>query len=571
MPLVVVAQVVYVVYKTRSYKKSPEANWSLIGQPQGIAPTNNDVGAIPCGCPVKLNSPRAFFYKYELINLMSLETELKLYIAPEDCSKLLQHPLLQSSQTQTQQLCNSYFDTPQHDLLKQGIGLRVRQIGKKRIQTIKTASKSLGGLHKRQEWENEITADTPDYSKFPKEALPVKKKTLEQVEVIFTTNFQRTTWNLQLDDGSKIEVALDQGKVQSKTAESPISELELELKAGKPSQLYKLALNLQTDIPLIIENKSKAERGYALHNPPRLTFHKAGTVKLQSKMTTEQAFIYIISYCLSHLQANEDIVLYGKDIEGVHQMRVALRRLRSCLHLYKSLIPYETHTELRHDIIWISSVLGVARDWDVFILNLQQIQSSILQNLKSTVATLQAQAYVEVRQAMRSQRYTRLLLLLGQWLTERHWRKNLNAKTLQKLDSPIKNFATKILNKHHQRVSKQGKNLSQLNPEQLHNLRINIKKMAYGTRLFTALYPSEATHTYAKSLSNLQDELGILNDTNVANSLLDKAGLDNNAPARLFLKGWYAHQELTHKNALEKAWQAFLKTKLFWRKIDSKT
>lgn len=496
---------------------------------------------------------------------MSLETELKLYIAPEDCSKLLQHPLLQSaSRTQTQQLYNSYFDTPKHDLLQQGIGLRVRHIGEKRLQTIKTANKAVGGLHKRQEWENEITTDTPDYSKFPKAALPVKKKTLKQIEVLFTTNFQRTTWNLQLDNGSEIEVALDQGKVQSKTAESPISELELELKAGTPNQLYKVALSLQKDIPLIIENKSKAERGYALHHPPTLTFHKAGAVELHSKMTAEQAFVYIISYCLSHLQANEDIVLYGEDIEGVHQMRVALRRLRSCLHLYKSLIPYETHIELRNGIKWISEVLGVARDWDVFRHNLEQIQSSTLQNLKSTVATLQAQAYVEVRQAMRSQRYTRLLLSLGQWLTEASWRKNLKPQALLALKSPIKNFATKILNKHYQRVSKQGKNLSQLNPEQLHNLRISIKKMAYGTRFFTALYPPEAAHAYAKSLSSLQDELGILNDTNVANDLLNKAGLDNNAPARHFLKGWYAHQEMTHKNALEKAWQAFLKTRPFW-------
>jgi len=499
---------------------------------------------------------------------MSLETELKLYIAPKDCSKLMQHPLLQSSRTQTQQLYNSYFDTPKHELLQQGIGLRVRHIGKKRLQTIKTAGKAFGGLHQRQEWENEITADTPDYSKFPKEALAVNKKTLKQIEIIFTTNFQRTTWDLLLEDGSEIEVALDQGKVESKTAQCPLSELELEIKAGTPNQLYKVALSLQKDIPLIIENKSKAERGYALHKPKTLTFHKGGSVELNSKMTAEQAFIQIVSYCLSHLQANEDMVLYGENIEGVHQMRVALRRLRSCLNLYKPLISYETHTELRNEIKWISDVLGVARDWDVFLHNLQQIQSSTLQNLKSTVVTLQTQAYVEVRQAMRSQRYSRLLLLLGQWLTERYWRKTLSSKanTLPDLDSPIKDFATKILSKYYQRVSKQGKNLSQLNSEQLHNLRITIKKMAYGTRFFTTLYPHKIARAYTKSLSNLQDELGILNDTNVANDLLDKAGLDNNAPARHFLKGWYAHQEMTHKNSLGKAWQAFLKIRLFWTK-----
>ena len=495
---------------------------------------------------------------------MSLETELKLYIAPEDCSKLLQHPLLQSSHTQTKQLYNSYFDTAKHDLLKQGIGLRVRHIGKKRIQTIKTAGKAFGGLHKRQEWENEITADTPDYSKFPKEALiNINKKNLKQVEIIFSTDFKRTTWDLRFEN-SQIEVALDEGTVKCQTAETPISEVELELKAGTPEQLYKVALILQKDIPLNIENKSKAERGYTLHKPKTPTFHKAGSVELPSNLTAEQAFIHIISYCLSHLQANQDIVLYGKNlenIEGVHQMRVALRRLRSCLNLYKPIISYETHTEIRQEIKWISDVLGIARDWDVFAQNLKQIQEPILKILENTIATHQAQAYIEVRQAMHSQRYTRLLLLLGQWLTEAYWRKTSSS---QNLDSPIKDLATTILNKHYQRVSKQGKNLSQLNSEELHNLRISIKKLAYGTRFFTNLYPLEATRAYAKILSDLQDELGILNDNNVANELLDKAEIDNNAPARYFLKGWHTHQEMTHKKVLKKAWESFLETKLYW-------
>jgi len=507
-----------------------------------------------------------FFYKL----LMSTETELKLYIDPKKADKLTQHPLLQSTKHKTQHLYNTYFDSPAHDLLQQGVGLRVRRIGKKRLQTLKTAGKALGGLHQRQEWENEITGDTPDYSQFPKGALPdwcAKPKNIEKLGPLFTTDFMRTTWHLVLDD-SEIEVALDQGEIKSQSASLPLSEVELELKSGSPVQLYQMALTLMDAHPLMIENKSKAERGYGLDKPQPLTYRKAGTVNLKPEMSAEQAFIHIIWHCIGHLQANEDMILYGKDIEGVHQMRVALRRLRSGLSLYKPLIPNKTHTKLRQELKWITSILGVARDWDVFALSLQQMQAqdnkSPLKDLHKTVTKLQTQAYVAVRQALRSPRYSRMLLMLGKYLTQRHWRKKLEATKLSALDNPARDFASQILESHYQRVCQEGENFSQLNAEQLHDLRISIKKMAYGTRFFAEFYSPQAARAYAKKLSYLQDELGILNDGNVANDLLNKAGLDKKAPARHFLNGWYAHQQMTHLGRLGEAWQTFIEEKIFW-------
>ncbi|KHD07269.1 hypothetical protein PN36_17200 [Candidatus Thiomargarita nelsonii] len=495
---------------------------------------------------------------------MSTETELKLYIEPKEVDKFTLHPLLQSAKHKAKALySNTYFDSLAHDLLQQGVGLRVRRIGEKRLQTLKTAGKALGGLHQRQEWEYEISANTPDYSQFPKGALPdwcAKAQNLEKLGPLFTTDFMRTTWDLVLDD-SEIEVALDQGEIKSQSASLPLSEVELELKSGSPVQLYQLALTLLDAHPLIIENKSKAERGYGLDKPQSLTYRKAGAVILKPEMSAEQAFIHIIWHCIGHLQANEDMVLYGQDIEGVHQMRVALRRLRSCLSLYKPLIPNETHKTLRQELKWITSILGVARDWDVFALSLTQMQAQDnkfpLKDLHKTVTKLQRQAYVAVRQALRSPRYSRLLLMLGKYLTQRHWRKKLEVA----LDNPARDFASQILESHYQRVCQEGENFTQLNAKQLHDLRISIKKMAYGTRFFAELYSPRA---YSKKLSYLQDELGILNDGNVANDLLNKAGLDKNAPARHFLNGWYAHQQMTHLGRLGEAWQTFLKENIFW-------
>ncbi len=507
---------------------------------------------------------------------MSIETELKLSIVPKNANKLMRHPLLQSAiHTTSQHLYNTYFDTLEHDLLAHGVGLRVRRIGDRRLQTLKTAGSRLGGLHQRQEWEMPIASDVPDFSQLPRDILPDwcnDPKKQKKIKPLFTTDFTRTTWYLAIDNTS-IEMVFDQGEIKTDCATHSLSEIELELKSGSVDKLYHVALILQETLSLRIENKSKAERGYRLQ-PQSFTYHKAGTVELSVDMTAEQAFIHLIWHCVGHLQANEDVVLYGHDIEGVHQMRVALRRLRSCLSLYEPLIPKKIHRKLRKQLKWITCLLGVARDWDVFALTLQQIleqssQSSLnykaLKALQITVAKLQEKAYVTVRKALRSSRYTRMLLLLGQWLNQRFWRKKLEVDHLQNLEHPAREFANQVLEEHYQHVYQQGKDFTRLSPSQRHALRISIKKMGYGTRFFSTLYSSQTHHIFSKKLSQLQDELGILNDGRVAAQLLNQLDLSKNSSLKHFFKGWYAHQQMIHSTHLEEVWQSFIKQDVFWR------
>jgi inorganic triphosphatase YgiF len=509
---------------------------------------------------------------------MKTETELKLRIAPEYIDKFLRLPILQSAvqTTERQHLYNTYFDTAEHALLQQGVGLRVRHIGNQRLQTLKTAGMGLSGLHQRQEWEAKIAGDTPDYSLLAESPLSqwcTEEQHLQQVKPLFTTDFRRTTWDLTLEDGSKIEIALDQGEIQTATASTPLHEVELELKSGVPERLYQVALILQKSLPLVIENKSKAARGYALTKPLPLEFHKAHpAVGITPEMTAEQAFVKIIWHCLEHLQANEDMVIYGEDIEGVHQMRVALRRLRSTLSLYKPLIPNKTHTKVRKELKWFGNVLGVARDWDVFNLTLQnmlaqQLDYKVLQELHTLVTDQQTQAYTTVRETLQNRRYSRMLLIFGKWLTRRSWRLHLDTSTMLRLEQPTVAFASDILDKHYQQVCQEGEHLMQLGPEQRHQLRISIKKLAYGVRFFAELYsPADETpRLFAKSLSQLQEELGILNDANTTTQLLNQIGIDDNAPSRHFLNGWYAHQQAIHLAHLAAAWQLWREQKIFWK------
>jgi inorganic triphosphatase YgiF len=139
------------------------------------------------------------------------------------------------------------------------------------FQAVKSTGSSIAGLHQRMEWEDIISGPEPDFSKITEPGLAAIFADFglrQALKPIFTTDVSRTEWQLAYES-SKIELALDMGKLlihaqtDKKTAvESGISEIELELKQGKPSDVFALAIALQHDIALTIENTSKAEYGY---------------------------------------------------------------------------------------------------------------------------------------------------------------------------------------------------------------------------------------------------------------------------------------------------------------------
>lgn len=503
---------------------------------------------------------------------MTIETELKLQITLEQVEAFLQHPLLQTvtHSSASKHLYSTYFDTPDCALLQKGIGLRVRKIGDTYTQTVKTAGSGLGGLHQRQEWETEVFGNSPNFNQLPDGMLLLLQEIdFNEVKAIFVTDFMRQTWQLQLEEGDHIELALDLGKIETPSTSESLHEIELELKSGSIAQIYQTALSLQKDLSLTIENHSKAERGYALYRTKQLRFHKAVPLDLTPNLTAEQAFSVICWSCLTHLQANEDMVLQGNDIEGVHQMRIALRRLRTLFNLYEPLIPPTSHRKLRRKLKWIAKALGVARDWDVFaetlrIINKQLPKDNLLKGLKKAVSQQQHCAYTNVRTLLRSPRYSRLLLQISLWLTQQDWRRECNAENLARLNQPVKEFASDMLRKYRRKITKRGEQLGEINAEQRHLLRIAVKELAYGLRFFAALYPIESVTAYKKILSQLQDELGILNDTRVALQLLNQTDLAVDAQVHYFLRGWYVYQQVERSTRLTAVWQTFSAQAPFW-------
>ncbi|MGZ8304670.1 MAG: CYTH and CHAD domain-containing protein [Telluria sp.] len=470
-----------------------------------------------------------------MTDAIHMEIELKLLLDPRHADALRRHPLLAqygASAPRELQLSDIYYDTPRQEFRESGAGLRVRQAGGQWIQALKGGGDSGSGLHRRHEWESVVPGESPDLPALRK-MIGRKEKwgdllrapsTEEGLAPVFRTRVVRTLWDLTLPGGTTIEMALDQGRLECGDDVAEVSEIELELTAGDAVALFDLALALQQDIPMQVGAASKAERGYALNRPAPRQAARAKPVKLARMETVEDAFRAIAAGCLAQVQANADGVGQGYDEECLHQMRVGLRRFRSALGVFKSvlLLPPGLPAELD----WLTGELGNARDWDVMAgATLPSLAGSMpagqgLVDVTQAALDTGHEAQVAAAAAVNSQRYTRLMLMLGRWLYGNGWRPQAAGQGRRKLNAAVDAFARKQLRGAHRKLKNRGRALADGTPEARHRVRIAAKKMRYAGEFFASLYAGKQVKAFISALSELQDELGLLNDATVAEKLL---------------------------------------------------
>lgn len=513
---------------------------------------------------------------------MSKEIELKLSL-PANCIKQLQHlPLLDAlsiSQFVKQKIHTIYYDTPDLALKNRNCALRLRRIGKQWVQTIKTEGSAASGLHERDEWEVPASKNRPDFTQLSDPTM-IKlfgdSELIKQLQPIFTTEFTRHTRTLQVSGGSQIELCLDHGRIVADHSKEPLTEIELELKSGKPVELFRFALTLVQTIPwsLRLENRSKAERGYTLYTGHCTPPIKALPVALKADMDVTTAFTLIVRNCLDQLTRNEYGMLIGNDIEYLHQMRVALRRLRSAFDIFATVIPNEI--SLVHELKWLTRQLNPARDWDIFVTEqLSQIQkifakhNGMLSLMKACEKLRQAHNKA-ARDSIKSKRYPGLILLLNLWLDEIPKYTTRSSSSRNSAKTALSVFTSALLTDRHQHILDAGRKIEELDVTSLHALRISIKKQRYAVEFFRTLYSSEVAKQYIRSLSELQDILGAINDSANAQKLLEEIPASKtktliSREAMGIILGWNNQRLQQKKSELKYTLLPFFDTPLFWR------
>lgn len=196
---------------------------------------------------------------------MADEIELKLALGAEGPEALRRHPRLSALAPTVTHLGNTYFDTPEGDLERARMALRLRRADDRLLQTLKTRGQGGGGLSTRGEWEWEVEGPGLDLAGLA--GLPPMAGRddglLGRLVPRFATDFVRETWWLE-DRDATIELALDIGEIRAGERVVAIRELELELKAGSPDALWSLAEALADSVALRPSDTSKAARGGAL-------------------------------------------------------------------------------------------------------------------------------------------------------------------------------------------------------------------------------------------------------------------------------------------------------------------
>ena len=503
---------------------------------------------------------------------MEKEVELKLELSPECLDKAKDFFLKNVSapvDLNSQQLLSTYYDTSAFDLKRLGISLRIRNIDGQLIQTVKVITSNgidhAKAKHHRYEYECALERDQIDLERIPKKGLKklLKKLTKNQpLQTQFTTEIHRELFQYYPDD-NHVEIAFDNGAVRNSQQHSSFSEIELELKKGEPSLLLKLALELLEIIPCRLEQRTKADRGYHLNGNQLPKLAKAEALVLSTEATIRDSFEVIALSCLTQLRANELAFRYSDDPEVIHQLRVAVRRLRAAVSIFKPLFNSVASTYLAAELKWLQNELGPARDWDVFLLETAQPLSQRLQAIEDCETLLQHatmvrnEAYARAEECLSTQRFTRLLLNCY------HWFETGQCYQARVANAAIKPFADKAVYKREHTLKRLGQHTADLDEAQLHQVRIAGKKLRYALEFFSSIYTREKVTIAIDALKQLQDTLGALNDAAAAHRLMEELyghgampGAGNYLTG--LVDGWLASKAAFHLNGFSTAWENYL-------------
>ena len=441
---------------------------------------------------------------------MARELELKLVFNPDQAARL-QGLALSEDEGARQRLVSVYFDTPKHKLRRNGWVLRVRQANDAVIQTIKRATNA-AGLFDRGEWEAEVSELKPDAEAVAKSPLRnvIKPRQLRQLEEMCRSDVDRSTQLLERHGGT-IELSIDEGLIEARDLSEPVHEIELELKEGDVGFLLTAARKMVRKAPLKLGVLSKSERGFALANGKGERPAKATPIALKEEMNVAEGFAAIVDGCLKHLRMNEPLLIAQQDVEALHQLRVAVRRLRSALWLFRPAVRDGQYGEFDHELRRFTRELGAARNIDVILLSLPPDDPA-----RGALEDDRRRLYAKIIGKLESRAFRLFVFDLFAWAHIGTWR---NGK---KAGAALMPFFLKRLDRLWQRIERREDGLHQRSDDERHKLRIDTKKMRYALEF--AKVPLSTVgddwKIFADAAEGVQDSLGNLNDLAARRQLL---------------------------------------------------
>jgi len=374
---------------------------------------------------------------------MAKEIELKLALSPHHVGALLQHPLFQQPETRAEgqrTLQNSYFDTVDQCLQNARVALRIRQINGQYLQTLKTRGTSEAGLSHRNEWEWALQNSNLDFGLLADTSwhdLWESAPTAEQLQPVFSTDFSRQLWQYQsvnsVGEPVSIEIALDSGEVwveiDGERRSDPISELELELKQGQPSDLFDLALQLARAVPLQICDISKAERGYRLFAPEQYQV-RLERPQISPATSLEDAYVELLQFELQNWPRQLEAWQFSHKWEHGTQALDSLRNIQALRDHFIDVAPLAADDELGQLVDKLVDRLRSLLGW-------RRCSQMLGPNAVDWTRQEAEKARKRLEVLTQTKEAGLIALLLGEKLSKRPWRARWNEQQRQRAAEPL--------------------------------------------------------------------------------------------------------------------------------------
>lgn len=479
-----------------------------------------------------------------------LERELKLYIPHPQQQAVKQ--AVQQYEHQLIQLAARYFDTPQRELALQGAALRLRLEGNQWVQTLKIRGED---ALSNTEYNHTRSEPTLDLDLYKHTAAAILFEALRApLAMRYETEVQRTTALID-HEGTRIELALDLGLIHAKQNQLIISELEFELKTGEMSAVFDCAQQWLKEHGLLLELRTKSERGDALYestSPTEAATRINNTIHAPniSTLYTQQASLYlnhVIRYAGLVAGIDEHQPSIKDQARDLMLMRVNLRGLRSWRQLFK---PWLSQSEARYAkaLHQYHKAFGQWRDHDMLSLELiPKLKAAGLPLPKSYKAKSKSlgknNQHEHSAKLMASSAVFQTLLLqsLAQLVLKQGLKPSVANTDLISvlLQRRMENWLL--------RIQKQSLRFTQLSPKSQHNLRNKIKRLRYNLH---TLGRTDTDSLY-KALVKAQNRLGSLCDLYVTYEWYESQATSKSK--KRFARAWFEQKTNHHQTKSEEA------------------
>jgi len=477
----------------------------------------------------------------------------------------------------SESIVDTYFDTPDWLISRAGWAYRCREKGDARTLTLKTLSPGEGAVFVRDEVDQPLAADVPPGGQLP--SGPVQER-LDSIvnghprRELFRVRNRRTCYEIKAagEAATSIEMAVDRAEiVADREGSEPVRfmELELELNQGDSSTVSDLARVLGERVGLLDAQLSKFERGLQVVGIERP--EDMGTLP-PVQISRESAMLDVayaqIARQVSTLELQQPRAWEGIDPRGVHQMRIATRRLRAALRVFRALLPTDAVARFGRELRWLAGVLGDVRDADVYdqhfsahVATLPEKDVRALTSFQQRMRVVRQAARVRLLEALGGRRYQRLIADLEHFTRAgptSGMRRRFGGLTVgYGADRCIREAIVKML--------KRGRRIhAGSTKEQIHKLRIRGKRLRYLMEFFSELYCDELRRPLG-ACKRLQDVLGEYHDDVVAcayvRAYADSLPLKASSRSELLALGRLLQNQAEHSAAalasFPKSWQRF--------------